>query len=110
MPTNTRQLNVSITPHFSKFIRDRVKSGRYSNASEVVREALRRLEQEEMLAQQSTIVDPDNFEEAVLEGVRSIERGDFIELHTPEDARRFFDDIIQRGKKRLAAARRAARG
>ena len=36
MPANSRQLSVSITPHFSKFIRDKVKSGRYSNASEVV--------------------------------------------------------------------------
>jgi antitoxin ParD1/3/4 len=66
MSTNTRQLNVSITPHFSKFIQDKVKSGRYTNASEVVREALRRLEQEEMVAEQSRIVDPDNVREAVL--------------------------------------------
>jgi antitoxin ParD1/3/4 len=110
MPANTRQLNVSITPHFSKFIRDKVKSGRYSNASEVVREALRKLEQEEMVAQQSLIVDPDNVKEAVLEGLRSIERGDFTELHTQEDLQRYFGDIVHRGKKRLAALKKAARG
>jgi len=110
MPTNTRQLNVSITPHFSKFIQDKVRSGRYSNASEVVREALRRLEQEEMVAQQSTIVDPDNVEEAVLRGLASIERGDFAELRTQEDLQRFFGDIILRGKRRLAAKRKVARG
>lgn len=110
MPTNTRQLNVSITPHFSKFIRDKVKSGRYSNASEVVREALRKLEQEEMVAEQSAIVDPDNVQEAVLEGLGSIERGEFTELHTREDLQRYFADIVHRGKKRLAVGRRAARG
>jgi antitoxin ParD1/3/4 len=110
MPTNTRQLNVSITPHFSKFIRDKVKSGRYSNASEVVREALRKLEQEEMVAQQSAIVDPDNVKEAVLEGLLSIERGNFTELETDDDLQRYFADIVQRGKKRLAASRKAARG
>src|ERR1700733_11605924 len=110
MPSNTRQLNVSITPHFSKFIRDKVKSGRYSNASEVVREALRRLEQEEMVTEQSVIVDPDNMKEAVLQGLGSIERGDFTELHTQEDLQRFFGEIILRGKKRLAAKRKAARG
>jgi antitoxin ParD1/3/4 len=109
MPSS-RQLNVSITPHFSKFIRDKVKSGRYSNASEVVREALRKLEQEEMVAQQSIIVDPDNVQEAVLEGLRSIDRGDFTELHTQEDLQRYFDDIVHRGKKRLAALKKAARG
>jgi len=110
MSSNSRQLNVSITPHFSKFIRDKVKSGRYSNASEVVREALRRLEQEEMVTAQSTIVDPDNVKEAVLQGLASIERGDFTELHTQEDLQRFFGDIVHRGKKRLAAKGKAARG
>lgn len=110
MPTNARQLNVSITPHFSKFIRDKVKSGRYSNASEVVREALRRLEQEEMVAQQSTIEDPDNVHEAVRQGFASIERGDFVEVQSREDLQRFFGDIIARGKKRLAAKSKAARG
>src|ERR1700735_5222593 len=110
MPTNARQLNVSITPHFSKFIRDKVKSGRYSNASEVVREALRKLEQEEMVAQQSMIVDPDNVKEAVLEGLRSIERGDFTEFQTQEELQHYFGDIVHRGKKRLAAVKKAARG
>jgi antitoxin ParD1/3/4 len=110
MPTNSRQLNVSITPHFSKFIRDKVKSGRYSNASEVVREALRKLEQEEMVAEQSGIVDPDNFQEAVLDGLRSIERGEGTEIRTREELRRYFEDIVHRGKKRLAASRKAARG
>jgi|ERR1700685_3580550 antitoxin ParD1/3/4 len=110
MPINARQLNVSITPHFSKFIRDKVKSGRYSNASEVVREALRRLEQEEMITQQSTILDPDNVQEAVLAGLRSIERGEGTELQTEDDLRRYFEDIVHRGKRRLAAGRRAARG
>jgi antitoxin ParD1/3/4 len=110
MPTNARQINVSITAHFSKFIRDKVKSGRYSNASEVVREALRKLEQEEMVAQQSAIVDPDNVKEAVLGGLRSIEGGNFTELQTEDDLQRYFGDIIQRGKKRLAASKKAARG
>lgn len=110
MPTNTRQLNVSITPHFSKFIREKVKSGKYSNASEVVREALRKLEQEEMVAEQSVIVDPDNVQEAVLDGLRSIERGEGTEIRTREELRLYFEDIVHRGKKRLAASRKAARG
>jgi antitoxin ParD1/3/4 len=103
MLTDMRQLNVSITPYFSKFMQDKVKSGRYTNASEVLREALRRLEQEEMLAEQSRIVDPDNVREAVLQGLNSIERGDFTELSTQEDLERFFGDIVQRGKKPVAA-------
>jgi len=110
MATRMKQLNVSITPHFSRFIRRKVASGRYSNASEVVREALRRLEQAEMLNEQFEIVDPDDAREAVLEGLASMERGDFIELRGEAALQEFFEDIISRGKKRLAAKKRAATG
>jgi len=37
------QMNVSITPEMRKYVQSKVKSGKYSNASEVVRDALRRM-------------------------------------------------------------------
>jgi putative addiction module CopG family antidote len=37
-------MNISLTPQLEKLVQDRVKSGRYTSASEVVREALRLLE------------------------------------------------------------------
>lgn len=40
-------MNVSLTPKLEKYIQKKVDSGRYTSASEVVREALRLLEQEE---------------------------------------------------------------
>ena len=38
-------MNVSLTPELDKFVADKVASGRYTSASEVVREALRLLEE-----------------------------------------------------------------
>lgn len=50
----TRQVckNVSITPEMDRFIAERVTSGRYQNASEVVRAALRVLERDEAIEQE----------------------------------------------------------
>ena len=40
-------MNVSLTPELEKYIQNKVETGRYTSASEVVREALRLLEQKE---------------------------------------------------------------
>lgn len=40
-------LNVSLTPELERFVQERVSSGRYQTASEVVREGLRLLESRE---------------------------------------------------------------
>lgn len=43
MPTR----NINLTPEMDRFVADRVKSGQYANASEVLRAGLRALEQDE---------------------------------------------------------------
>ncbi len=63
-----------------------------------------------MIKKQPVILDPDNADEAVLRGLRSIERGEGTEIRTREELRRYFEDIVHRGKKRLAAKRKAAHG
>jgi antitoxin ParD1/3/4 len=40
-------INVSLTPRLQRFVNSRVASGRYQSASEVVREGLRLLEEQE---------------------------------------------------------------
>jgi len=42
-----RTMTVALGPHYEEFIKSAIVSGRYNNASEVVRTALRRLEDEE---------------------------------------------------------------
>ena len=42
-----KNTSISLGPHFDKFIEKQLKSGRYSTASEVVRESLRLLEEQE---------------------------------------------------------------
>lgn len=41
-------MNISLNPHFDEFINSLVSSGQYNSASEVIRDALRLLEQEKV--------------------------------------------------------------
>ena len=69
MPTR----NVNLTPELDRFVHSRIKTGRYENASEVVRAALRTLEREEQEHEAKLTA----LREAIVEGEQSgIARGD----------------------------------
>ena len=44
-------MNVSLTPELEQMVAEKVESGRYTSASEVIREALRLLEEQDQLKQ-----------------------------------------------------------
>ena len=71
MPT----LNVSLTPEFADFIEEAVASGSYVSASEVVRDALRLMRQD----QESEDVRLALLRRAVDTGLEQSERGEFSE-------------------------------
>jgi antitoxin ParD1/3/4 len=48
-PDHSMPLNVNLTPQLEKLVRQKVSSGRYNSASEVVREALRLMEAQDEL-------------------------------------------------------------
>ena len=75
--------NFSLTDHLSSFIDHQVTSGRHQNASEVVREALRRYQDDVRLEDASLAA----IEKVAEEGVVAIERGDYILVSGPEDRR-----------------------
>ena len=71
MPT----LNVSLTPEFADFIEEAVASGSYVSASQVVRDALRLMRQD----QESEDVRLALLRKAVDTGLAQSERGEFSE-------------------------------
>jgi antitoxin ParD1/3/4 len=101
MPTRTRRLRVSITPDLTRVIEEKVKSGRYNNASEVVRDALRHMDRDELLEEQTELADPDNIYEELQKAHASLERGESITLRDEAELHAFFEDIIARGRQRL---------
>lgn len=47
-----------MTDHLASYVREKVKSGRYNNASELVRDAIRRMEEDE--ARETQLAQPRN--------------------------------------------------
>ena len=90
-------MNIYLGKHFEEFIRAQVESGRYANASEVVREALRRQEIYEIkLGQLRAKID---------EGLASIERGDVTEI---DDVDAYFEALMARAIARTEQQRKTA--
>jgi len=51
------QMNISLSPQMARFIRGKVKKGEYSNISEVVRDAVRRMQEREQQKERPWWVD-----------------------------------------------------
>lgn len=99
MPTQ----NVNLTDQQAEFIRQRVASGDYNNASEVVRDALRLLKARE--EEYETRLDALRAE--LQKGFDDIEAGRYIELNGAEEIKAFFKDVERRGRERLAKEKNA---
>ena len=81
-------MNISLTPHFEELVKGKVESGLYNSASEVMREALRLLEERDQLRELRR-------EELRREIQKGIDSGE----STPLD----IEEVKARGRKRLAA-------
>ena len=79
MPTR----NVVLTPHQTTFVEQLVNSGRYQNASEVLREGLRLVEQRE----RDDAVRLKVLREAVVLGIEDIAAGRYTAMDSTADLR-----------------------
>ena len=84
-------MNVSATDHLARYVRKEVKSGRYNNASEVVRDPVRRMEEQE--AREALLAQPaaelmladlaceqrESIRQLVRKRVEAAKAGDFVE-------------------------------
>ena len=100
MPTR----NVNLTEHFDHFIEAGVTSGRFSNASEVVREGLRLLEQRE----QEDKAKLEWLRAAAKEGFDDIERGDYVTLRSDKEIDDLIDQLGEEASAEFAAEQNRA--
>ena len=84
-------MNVSLTPKLEALVRRKVESGLYNSASEVVREALRLLEEHDRIKEMKL----EELRKEIQKGIDSLDRGEGTAFDV--------DDVIKRGRERLAA-------
>ncbi len=97
MPAPKKQkfpMNVSLTPELERLINEKVVSGRYQSASEVVREALRLLEERDY-ARRGRM---EQLRSEIARGMEQVERGRVRPLNIAR--------VRAEGRKRLAAQRK----
>jgi len=89
-------MNVHLTPELETLVQNKVKTGRYNSASEVVRDALRLFEQRERIRE----LQVRDIRKKIDEGWRSLERGEGI------DAEEVFQTLAREEQRLMRKSRR----
>lgn len=86
-------MNISLTPELENLINEKVKSGLYNSASEVIRESLRLLQEQDELRR----IRRDELRREIMLGVEQIRRGEYIEVKSSE-MKDFADRIVKEAR------------
>ncbi len=92
-------MNVSLGVQWEQFVNEKVESGRYLTASEVLRDGLRLLEQREKALRSMSPETKEELEEMLEVGIKELDAGKGIP-----------GDVAMKELRQRAAARRRARG
>ena len=90
-------MNVSLTPRLEELVKQKVGSGLYGSSSEVIREALRLLEERDRRLA--------SLRRDIAVGIEQIEGGEYAD-YEPDSLGDLFDQVKAEGTNRLEAARR----
>lgn len=93
-------MNVSLTPELEQLINQKVSSGLYNSASEVIREGLRLLQEQDELKR----IRQESLREEILEGVREIRQGQGLHYSA---AGELGSEIKRRGRERRESRTKA---
>lgn len=111
------QMNVSVTERLAGFVRKKVRTGQYNSASEVVREALRRMEEEDARAlrlakpaAEDILADLDAEQLAAIRrrvhsAVEGINAGEFTAIEGTQGLRKFTAAVQAKGRKLLTSSK-----
>ncbi len=89
-------MNVSLTPELEKLVESKVKSGRYQSASEVIREGLRLLDEQDRLRKAQL----EEVRRSIQIGIDQLDRGEGVKGGT----------VLAELKQKSAALRKKRKG
>ena len=95
-------MNVSLTPELETLVNEKVKSGDYNSASEVVREALRLLKGQDQLKG----LRREELRKEVMKGAEDVRAGRYTALESPADYDDLAAQITTEGRRKKAAAKK----
>jgi putative addiction module CopG family antidote len=111
---SVEQMNISLSPRMAKFIRGKVKTGSYTNISEVVRAAVRRMQEDEAREAKWARKSADDIlaqldaperklvNLRVREGLAAIERGEYTDYVGRDGLDQLAASVKTAGRKHLA--------
>ena len=78
-------MTITLPPHLNQFLHAEVASGRYPTFADAIADAVERLRRERSIQVLQGKID---------EGLAAIDRGELIEIDSPEDEENFFAGLI----------------
>jgi antitoxin ParD1/3/4 len=91
-------MNVSLTPELEKLVNEKVKSGLYNSASEVIRESLRLLQEQDMLKEYRR----NELRREIMLGVDQIRNGEYTSINSQEELESFTENLISEARRKYA--------
>ena len=89
-------MNVSLTPELERLVNEKVQSGVYPSASEVVREALRLLNERDQ-SREGRLAD---LKRNIAIGIEQADRGELM------DGEEFFDELLRENEEEAKSKRK----
>ncbi len=89
-------MNVSLTPELENLVNEKVKSGLYNSASEVIRESLRLLQEQDMLKE----IRRNELRREIMLGAEQIRNGEFTEIKSAEELESFTEQLIRDAREK----------
>lgn len=90
-------MNVSLTPELEKLVQEKVASGLYNSASEVIRESLRLLHERDRIRE----IRIEELRKEIQKGVNQLERGEY-QVYETDELETLISEIQQQGRASIS--------